>query len=85
MKGSSKRKGILTEYLEFVELDWENFVQYVKTRWFLLQQCCDEQVKKYPVLKPMFLRWVEKETINKGNSSSETNEGEKVYQLNLND
>ena len=85
MKGSSKRKGILTEYLEFVELDWENFVQYVKTRWLLLQQCCDEEVKKYPVLKSMFLSWVEKETIDKGNSSGETNEGGKVYQLNLND
>ena len=37
-KGSSRRKGILTEYLEFVELDWENFVRYVKTCWLSLQQ-----------------------------------------------
>ena len=28
---------------------------------------------------------VEKETTDKGNESSETNVGEKVYQLNLND
>ena len=28
---------------------------------------------------------VEKETTDKGNESSETNAGEKVYQLNLND
>ena len=28
---------------------------------------------------------IEKETTDKGNESSETNEGEKVYQLNLND
>ena len=34
-----KKKGILTENVKFVELDWENFVRYVKTRWFSLQQC----------------------------------------------
>ena len=32
-KGSSRMKGILTEYLEFVELDWGNFLRYVKTCW----------------------------------------------------
>ena len=82
-KGSSRRKGILTEYLEIVELDWENIVRYVRTCWLSLQQCCDKEVKKYPTLKSMFLSRVEKETIDKG-SSTETNEGEKVYQLNLN-
>ena len=59
-KGSSRRKGILSEYLEFVELDWENFMQYVKTHWLSLQQCCDKEVKKYPALKSMFLSRVEK-------------------------
>ena len=77
LKGSSRRKGILTEYLEFVELDWENFVRYVKTCWPSLQQCCDKEVTKYPALKSIFLGRVEKETIDKGNSSSKTNEGEK--------
>ena len=63
-------------------------MRYVKTRWLSLQQCYDKEVKKYPALKSMFLSWVEKETIDKGNSSDETNEGEDVggvYQLNLND
>ena len=79
-KGSWRRKGILTEYLKFVELDWENFVRYVKTRWLSLQQCCDKEVimwKKYPALKSKFLSRIEKETIDKGNSRGETNEGEK--------
>lgn len=70
-KGSSRRKGILVEYLEFVELDWDNFVRYVKTRWLSLEQCCNKEVKKLPALKSMFLSRVEKETIDKGNSDEQ--------------
>ena len=60
-------------------------MRYVKTRWLSLQQCCDKEIKKYPDLKSKFLSRVEKETIDKGNSSGKTNEGKKLYQLNLND
>ena len=38
-----------------------------------------KKLKKYPALKSVFLSRVEKETINKGNNNSETNEGGKVY------
>ena len=60
-------------------------MRYIKTYWLSLQRCCNKEVKKYPALKSMFLSRVEKETIDKGSSSSsETNKGGKVYQLNLN-
>ena len=60
-------------------------MRYIKTYWLSLQRCCNKDVKKYPALKSMFLSRAEKETIDKGSSSSsETNEGGKFYQLNLN-
>ena len=76
-KGSTRRKGILAEYLSFVELDWENFVRYVKTRWLSLEQCCDKEVRKFPALKSMFLSRVEKEVIDKG-QHDEDGDGKKL-------
>ena len=36
-KDSSRWKSILTEFLDFTGLEWENFVRYVKTRWLSLE------------------------------------------------
>ena len=54
-KSSSKRKGILVEYLNFVNLKWENMVRYVKTRWLSLKCCYDKKLRKFPALKSIFL------------------------------
>ena len=32
-KGSTRRKGILAEYVDFVGLEWENVSRFVTTRW----------------------------------------------------
>ena len=66
-KGSSGRKSILTESLDFTGLEWETFVRYVKTWWLSLEQCCNKEIKKFLALKFMFLNWVEKEVIDRGN------------------
>ena len=66
VKGSSRRKGILTELIDFTGLEWENFVRYVKTRWLFLEQCCNKEIKTFLTLKSMFLSRVEKEVIDRG-------------------
>ena len=70
-RGSTRRKGILAEYLEFVGLEWENIVRYIKTRWLSLEHCCNKEVKKFPALKSMFLSRAEKETIDRGKETDE--------------
>ena len=42
------------EFLEFVDLEWEDIVRYVSTRWLSLEKCCDKELKKFPALKAMF-------------------------------
>ena len=44
-KNSSRRKAILAEYMDFNDLDWNNIVRYVKTRWLSLQLCCEKELK----------------------------------------
>ena len=76
-KGSSRRKGILTEFLDFTGLEWENLVRYVKIRWLSLEQCCNKEIKKFPALKSIFLSRVEKEFIDRGNSDQTDTFGKK--------
>lgn len=45
-KGSSKE--ILVEYIDFVNLQWENMARYLKTRWLSLECCCDKELRKFP-------------------------------------
>ena len=52
---STKRKGVLMEYFDFVDLEWEEVVRYVSTRWLSLEKCCDRELKSFPALKAMFL------------------------------
>ena len=53
-KGSTRRKGILIEHLQFVGLEWEDMSRFVKTRWLCLERCCDKEQRKYPALKSLF-------------------------------
>lgn len=36
-KRNSKRKRILVEFLDYADLEWENTVRYLKTRWLSLK------------------------------------------------
>ena len=53
-EGSTRRKGILIEFLKFVGLEWEEMSQFVKTRWLCLERYCDKEQQKYPALKSFF-------------------------------
>ena len=53
-KGSTRRKGILIEYLQFVGIEWEEMSRFVNTRWHCLERCCDKEQRKYPALKSLF-------------------------------
>ena len=50
----TKRKGVLLEFLDFVDLEWGEIIRYVSTRWLSLEKCCDKEIRKYPALKSMF-------------------------------
>ena len=52
---STKRKGILKEYCEFCDTDYEAVVKYVSVRWLCLERCLDRELKKYHALKSYFL------------------------------
>ena len=51
---STKRKGVLLEFLDFVDLEWGENIRYVSRRWLSLEKCCDKEIRKYPALKSMF-------------------------------
>ena len=65
-KGSTRRKGILIEYLEFTGIEWEIFTRYVSTRWLCLEKCCAKEFKKFRALKSMFLSRRDKDLIDRG-------------------
>ena len=41
---STKRKGVLLDFLDFVDLEWGEIIRYVSTRWLSLEKCCDEKI-----------------------------------------
>ena len=69
--GSTHHNGILSDYLDFSNIDWENFTRYVKTRWLSLEKCVSKE--KFDGLKSMFLSRVEGEVIANGKSSFNEN------------
>ena len=73
-KGSSKRKGILVKYLDFVNPEWENMARYVKTRWLSLERCCDKELREFPTLKSMFLSRVQGGLLDNGRLSGDNGE-----------
>ena len=66
LPGSTRRKGIFTEYLEFTGIEWETFTRYVSTRWLCLEKCCAKELKKFRALKSMFLSRGDKDLIDRG-------------------
>ena len=52
--GSTRRKRILIDYLQFVGLELEKMSRFVKTRWLCLERCCDKEQQKCPALKSLF-------------------------------
>ena len=50
-KNSTRKKGIVAEYLEFVGSEWENFSRFVWTIWFSLETCRDKELRKVEGLK----------------------------------
>ena len=60
-KRSTRRKGILQEYMDFVGCEWEKFTRFVSTKWLSLEICCDKELKNYEPLKSMFPSKGEKE------------------------
>ena len=44
-KRSTRRKGILAEYMEFVGIELENFTRFGSTRWLSLELCCDKEFR----------------------------------------
>ena len=53
-KNSTRREGILLEYLEFKGQEWEDMSPFAQTRWSSLENCCNKEFKKFPSLKSMF-------------------------------
>ena len=53
-KNSTRRKGILLEYLVFMGQEWEHMSHFAQTRWLSLDNCCNKEFKKFPSLKSMF-------------------------------
>ena len=43
-EGSTRRKGILAEYVDFVVLGWENMPRFVTTRLLCLEKCCGKEL-----------------------------------------
>ena len=52
-QGSTRRKGILIEYIQFLALEWEEMSRFVKIRWLCLTRCCDKEQQKYPALQAL--------------------------------
>ena len=46
-KGSTRRKGILAEYVDFVGLGWEDMPRFVTT-------CCEKELRQHEAFKSMF-------------------------------
>jgi hypothetical protein len=52
---STKRKGVLVEYMEFCDQDCMKVLKHSSTRWLSLERCVERCLKKYAGLKSYFL------------------------------
>lgn len=52
---STKRKGILVEYMEFSGHEYAKILKHVSTRWLSLERCVQRTLEKYSGLKTYFL------------------------------
>lgn len=76
-KKSSRRKGILSEYMDFNDLEWNNVVRCVRNRWLPLQLCCEKELKKFPALVSLF-RSRTKDSNREDNGDEDADSGGKV-------
>lgn len=52
---STKRKGVLTEYMDFCDETYAKVLKHVSTRWLSLERCVERTLAKYEGLKSYFL------------------------------
>ena len=52
---STKRKGTLTEYMDFCSQDYAKVLKHVSTRWLSLERCIQRTLEKFEGLKSYFL------------------------------
>ena len=52
---STKRKGILLEYMQFCNQEYGKILKHSSTRWLSLERCIQRTVEKYAGLKSYFL------------------------------
>jgi hypothetical protein len=52
---STKRKGVLVEYMEFCDQEYGKILKHSSTRWLSLERCVERVIKKYAGLKSYFL------------------------------
>ena len=52
---STKRKGVLVEYMEFCGQEYGKILKHSSTRWLSLERCVDRTIKNYAGLKSYFL------------------------------
>ena len=64
-KGSTRRKGILLEYIYFVGLEWDEIARFVPTRWLCLERCCQKETKKFEALVYELTRAANKTAVTK--------------------
>ena len=52
---STKRKGILVEYMQFCDKEYGKILKHSSTRWLSLERCIQRTIEKYAGLKSYFL------------------------------
>lgn len=53
---STKRKGVLLEYMKFYRHEDTKILKHVSTRWLSLERCVQSTLEKHSGLKSYFLR-----------------------------
>ena len=51
---STKRKSIVKEYYDFCDVDCQEVIKYMSTRWLCTERCVNRELKKYPGLRSYF-------------------------------
>ena len=52
---SSKRKNLLLEFCELVDIKYRNILDHISVRWLSLEKVVDHLLLQYPALKSMYL------------------------------
>ena len=52
---STKRKGMLVEYFEFWDQEYQSVLKHLSVRWFSLECCLVRILEKFPSLRSYFV------------------------------